>query len=77
MAESFRGYTNFSTADENVTGESLVSLGQEELKDMGIQSAGHRLVILKNIYNMKLRHNVSIEPEDYVPPCKHERGINS
>lgn len=42
-----------------------------DLKDMGIVSAGHRLTILKAVYDTKLKHNIPIEEEHYVPLCKH------
>ncbi len=37
---------------------------------MGIASIGHRLIILKGVYDLKVRQNVPIEPEHYVPLCK-------
>lgn len=36
---------------------------------MGIGSVGHRLKILKAVYEVKVKQNVPIEPDDYVPLC--------
>jgi hypothetical protein len=33
-------------------------------------SMGHRLTVLKSVYDIKIRQGVPIEPEHYVPPCK-------
>lgn len=37
---------------------------------MGIASVGHRLTILKNVYDMKVNQDIPIEPDDYVPPSE-------
>lgn len=42
---------------------------QTDLKDLGIMSVGHRLTILKGVYEVKLRQNIRIESDDYVPLC--------
>jgi len=36
---------------------------------MGIASVGHRLTILKHVYDTKVNQDIPIEPDDYVPPC--------
>ena len=36
---------------------------------MGITSVGHRLTILKAVYEVKLKQNISFEEADYVPLC--------
>lgn len=36
---------------------------------MGIASAGHRLTILKQVYDMKIKQGIAIESDDYVPLC--------
>ena len=38
---------------------------------MGISSAGHRLTILKGVYDIKVKQDIPIEAEDYVPPCEY------
>lgn len=54
-------------ADEVINGQALVSLGHDELKELGISSIGHRLTILKAVYDQKIRSGVKIEEDDYVP----------
>jgi len=48
----------------------LIALTHDEFKEMGITSAGHRLKILKGVYNIKIRHDVPIKPDEYVPLCE-------
>ncbi|KIM43974.1 hypothetical protein M413DRAFT_433200 [Hebeloma cylindrosporum] len=45
-------------------------LDSEALKSLGVTSIGHRLAILKHIYQVKLAHNVPIEAHQYAPPCE-------
>ena len=37
---------------------------------MGISSVGHRLTILKHVYELKVKQNVPIDSEHYIPLCK-------
>lgn len=37
---------------------------------MGIGSVGHRLTILKSVYEIKIKQDVRIESDHYVPLCK-------
>jgi hypothetical protein len=37
---------------------------------MGISSTGHRLTILKGVYTVKMKQNIAIEPDHYMPLCK-------
>ncbi|KAH0544349.1 hypothetical protein FGG08_001490 [Glutinoglossum americanum] len=53
--------------DNSIVGEALVALRHDELKEMGIISAGHRLTVLKNIYDVKIKQDIQIEPEHYIP----------
>ncbi|KAF2733575.1 hypothetical protein EJ04DRAFT_268794 [Polyplosphaeria fusca] len=53
--------------DEGIIGEALVALSHSELKEMGLGSVGHRLTILKAVYEIKVKQNVPIEPDHYVP----------
>ncbi|XPS70066.1 hypothetical protein M3J09_002308 [Ascochyta lentis] len=53
--------------DEGITGDVLAALQHAELKEMGVASVGHRLTILKAVYEVKVKQNVPIEPDDYVP----------
>ncbi|RPA98095.1 hypothetical protein L873DRAFT_1688691 [Choiromyces venosus 120613-1] len=56
-----------SFLDNEIDGQALVHLDHEELRDVGVQSVGHRLTILKNVYNIKIAHGVPIDTGDYVP----------
>ncbi|RMD45034.1 hypothetical protein DV735_g207, partial [Chaetothyriales sp. CBS 134920] len=53
--------------EHGIVGEALIALKHDELKEMGIASVGHRLTILKQVYDTKVRQDISIEPDDYVP----------
>ena len=36
---------------------------------MDVGSVGHRLTILKAVYEIKVKQNVPMEPDDYIPLC--------
>jgi protein STE50 len=46
-----------------------VHLDHDALKELEVLSVGHRLYILKQIYNLKIAHGVKFEKDDYVPIC--------
>jgi hypothetical protein len=48
-----------------------VALQHEDLKEMGIPSVGHRLTILKSVYDIKIKQDIPIDSDHYVPLCKH------
>jgi hypothetical protein len=48
----------------------LIALQHAELKELGVGSVGHRLTILKAVYETKIKQNVSIEADDYIPLCR-------
>lgn len=50
-------------------GEALIALRNEELKEMGILSVGHQITILKAVYDIKVKQEIPIEIDDYIPPC--------
>ena len=58
-----------NSAENEIVGEALIALKHEELKEMGISSAGHRLTILKSVYETKVKQGVAIDPDHYVAPC--------
>lgn len=81
ICRSILGYAPFDeirvedcTADlgeENeIVGEALVALQHDDLKQMGIASVGHRLTILKAVYDLKVKQDIPIESDHYVPLCK-------
>ncbi|KAL8945678.1 MAG: hypothetical protein Q9222_007818 [Ikaeria aurantiellina] len=54
--------------ENEIVGEALIALKHEELKEMSIISVGHRLTILKGVYDVKVRQEVPIESDHYIPP---------
>lgn len=53
--------------DNDVTGDVLVHLDHEALKDLSVESLGHRIGILKATYNLKVEHGLPIEEDDFKP----------
>lgn len=65
-----RGLTLFITntpPDEAVDGAALVEMQNQDFKELGITSIGHRLTLLKAVYDVKLKQNIPIDPDHYVP----------
>lgn len=56
-------------AENGIVGEALIALKHEELKEMGINSVGHRLTILKSVYEIKIRQQVPLDVDHYIPLC--------
>lgn len=59
-----------TSTEHGIDGDALVRLKHDELKEMGITSAGHRLKILKDVYDIKIEQDVPVIPDDYVPLCQ-------
>lgn len=59
-----------SQPENEIVGEALIALQHEELKEMNIVSVGHRLTILKGVYDVKVRQEVAVESDHYIPPCE-------
>lgn len=57
--------------ENGISGDALIALQHAELKEMGLNSVGHRLTILKAVYEIKVKQNVPIEPDHYIPLCTH------
>ena len=55
--------------EHEFSGEVLVEVQHAELKEIGLHSVGHRLTILKGVYEIKVKQNIPIEPDHYVPLC--------
>ncbi|KAJ5184238.1 hypothetical protein N7492_001854 [Penicillium capsulatum] len=53
--------------ENGIVGEALIALKHDELKEMGINSVGHRLTILKTVYEIKTRQNVPLDVDHYIP----------
>lgn len=56
--------------ENEIVGEALIALLHDDLKSMSISSVGHRLTILKSVYDVKKAQDVPIESDHYVPLCK-------
>ncbi|KAI4180023.1 MAG: hypothetical protein L6R41_007507, partial [Letrouitia leprolyta] len=54
--------------ENEIVGEALIALKHEELTEMNIVSVGHRITILKGVYDVKVRQGVPIESDHYIPP---------
>ncbi|KAH8880458.1 protein kinase regulator Ste50 [Thozetella sp. PMI_491] len=53
--------------ENDIVGEALVALLHDDLKQMGISSVGHRLTILKSVYDVKKAQDVPIDSDHYMP----------
>ncbi|PLW25765.1 hypothetical protein PCANC_26187 [Puccinia coronata f. sp. avenae] len=64
------GLTRYEQAikEHALTGDVLIHLDNELLKDIGIKSVGKRLTILKAIYKLKLKEDIPIEDGHWTPP---------
>jgi hypothetical protein len=63
--------------DNEIAGDVLVHLDHDALKDLDVNSVGHRLYLLKQIYNLKIAHGVKFEKDDYVPICTRSLLVRS
>lgn len=59
--------------ENDIVGEALVALLHDDLKSMGIASVGHRLTILKSVYDVKKAQDIPIESDQYLPLCESPR----
>ena len=62
--------TGMSCTENEIVGEALIALRHEELKEMAIISVGHRLTILKGVYDVKIKQDIPIDSDHWIPPCK-------
>ena len=56
--------------ENEIVGEALIALRHEELKEMAIISVGHRLTILKGVYDVKVKQDIPIDSDHWIPPCE-------
>jgi hypothetical protein len=56
-------------SENEVVGEALIALKHDELKEMGINSVGHRLTILKAVYETKVKQDIPMDSDSYIPLC--------
>ncbi|KAE8154710.1 hypothetical protein BDV25DRAFT_94100 [Aspergillus avenaceus] len=53
--------------ENEIVGEALIALKHDELKEMGISSVGHRLTILKSVYETKVKQDIPLDADHYIP----------
>ncbi|KAB8239155.1 hypothetical protein BDV23DRAFT_81203 [Aspergillus alliaceus] len=53
--------------ENEIVGEALIALKHDELKEMGIASVGHRLTILKSVYETKVKQDIPLDTDHYIP----------
>ena len=56
-------------SENEIVGEALIALKHDELKEMGVKSIGHRLTILKGVYDIKHKQGVPTDSDHWIPPC--------
>lgn len=59
--------------ESNITGNVLISLNQAHLQEIGVASVGHRLRILKSVYNITEAQEIDAGPDRYIPPSKSQK----
>jgi hypothetical protein len=64
-------------SENEIVGEALIALLHDDLKSMGITSVGHRLTILKNVYDVKKAQDVPVESDHYLPLCRCLAGLRA
>lgn len=63
--------------EHGITGDVLVNLDHETLKDLSMHSVGQRMEILKHIYTLKALWRIPLNEWDYVPPSMYIPSISS
>jgi hypothetical protein len=61
--------------ENDIVGEVLIQLDPEALKDIGVASVGHRLLILKAVYELKMIWGIELGAEDWKPT--HQDGLGN
>ncbi|KAJ3338728.1 Adaptor for signal transduction [Gonapodya sp. JEL0774] len=54
--------------ENEISGDVLAHADHDMLKELGVLSVGHRLAILRAVYDMKIRQGLQFEEFDFVPP---------
>lgn len=63
-----------SFRSNGITGDVILQLDAEALRDLNVVSVGHRLTLLGAIYKLKVKWGISIEEGDWRPGGECERG---
>jgi hypothetical protein len=56
--------------EQGITGDVLIHLDHESLRDLSVLTVGQRMDLLKNIYQLKIHHRVPVNEWDYIPPSR-------
>ncbi|KAI9470697.1 MAG: hypothetical protein EXX96DRAFT_585443 [Benjaminiella poitrasii] len=64
------GYSSYEKQfkEQGITGDVLVNLDHESLRDLSVLTVGQRMDLLKNIYQLKMQYRVPVNEWDYIPP---------
>ncbi|ORX58946.1 hypothetical protein DM01DRAFT_1405549 [Hesseltinella vesiculosa] len=64
------GYSCFETQfkEQGITGDVLMNLDHDTLKDLSVHSVGQRMDVLKHIYVLKTSQRLPVNEWDYIPP---------
>lgn len=54
--------------EHGIAGDVLVALDHETLQDMGMSSVGHRLTLLRAVYELKMEQGLEIGDDEWRPP---------
>lgn len=69
------------TLEHGITGDVLCALDNETLVDLGMTSLGHRLNVLRNVYEIKKEQGVEMGEDDWRPQgecrSRSERGAGT
>lgn len=66
-----------SFKDQGITGDVLVQLDNEALKELGVDSVGQRLALLGGIYRLKETWGLDIDAGDYRPQCESDEVVSA
>ncbi|KAJ9051076.1 hypothetical protein DSO57_1008043 [Entomophthora muscae] len=71
---SSKGFDSFRRTfkEQEIYGDVLIALDHEHLIELQMNSVGKRVLFLKAIYELKVRYNIPIYPDDYQPPPAQE-----
>ncbi|QIW94734.1 hypothetical protein AMS68_000252 [Peltaster fructicola] len=66
LSPQMKQYTQ-AFVEEAVNGEAICAVQHDELRELGINSVGHRLTILRAVYDQKLKNGIKIVDGEYIP----------
>ncbi|CAO1617916.1 unnamed protein product [Sympodiomycopsis kandeliae] len=69
------GSLSASFKEQGITGDVLVQLDNDALKELGVDSVGHRLALLGAIYKLKETWGLDIQQGDYRPQSEDVKTV--